>query len=246
MLSYCALFLSTNGVLTKFCFFVVRYSYFRKTDTNSIRRIRILPKAHPGGTIALKKAMCPPDIAELKPGQIANAVLCLEFASASNREGDLVGKFDVKTSTGGGIPLDIKPTIGDLLQQEAPTSSSNMMSSQVSDFDTAFQRLQGFQRVSTQFQSTSLATASSVCQQVLKSAALVVVGGGDQPNTTTPFRFLGALPAGSHDLVYVRIDLENTTNGGGSSSIMKGTVTVCSGDAMAVNSILSILKHALA
>jgi len=211
------------------CLLCVREtSVHRKTDSNSIRRIRILPRASPSGAIALKKTLCPPDIPELKAGQVVNVTLCLEFASASNREGDLVGKFDVKTAIGGGIPIEFKPSIGDLLRsQEAPNTA---------EFDSSFNRLQGFQRVTTTFQSSNL---DSIPHRILKSAALTPIGGDG--NTVgawynNQLRLVGGLPA-SNESVWVRLDC-NRTNG-------SGTMTVCSNDAMAVNSVMSVLKHAL-
>jgi hypothetical protein len=171
----------------------------------------------------LKKALCPPDIPELKPGQVANTTLCLEFASASNREGDLVGKFDIKTSTGGGIPIEFKPSIGDLLRRQEPPRGP--------EFDASFNRLQGFQRMTTTFQSSNIDT---IPRRLLKSAALTPVGDAAWQNDQ--LRLIGGLP-GSSDLVLVR--LECNRNSG------SGSMTVCSGDAMAVNSIMSMLKHSV-
>lgn len=171
----------------------------------------------------MKKALCPPDIAELKPGQVANTTLCLEFASASNREGDLVGKFDVKTATGGGIPVEIKPSIGDLLRQLNPPS--------LPGFDASFNRLQGFQRVATTFQSSSL---DALPGRLLKSAALTALG--DPSWYNNQLRLIGGLP-GSSDYVLVRLECNRSSG--------SGTMTVCCGDAMAVNSIMSVLKHSI-
>ena len=202
---------------------LTRQFFCSKTDSNSIRRIRLLPKANPGGAIALKKALCPPDVAELKPGQVANTTLCLEFASASNREGDLVGKFDVKTATGGGIPIEIKPSIGDLLRHMDPPS--------LPEFDASFNRLQGFQRVATTFQSSSL---DALPRRLLKSAALTPLGDPSWHNNQ--LRLIGGLP-GSSDCVLVRLECNRSSG--------SGTMTVCCGDAMAVNSVMSVLKHSI-
>jgi hypothetical protein len=87
----------------------------RKTDSSSIRRIRILPRPNPGGSIATK-IYCPQEISEIKPGQVCSATVCIEFASVSNRDGDLIGRLDVKSATGGGVPVQIKPSMGELLQ----------------------------------------------------------------------------------------------------------------------------------
>jgi len=207
----------------KISFLHLHFFLDRKTDSNSLRRIRILPKSSSGGGIQVKKALCPPDIAELKPSQVANATLCLEFASASNREGDMVARFDIKTSTGSGIPIEIKPSLGDLLMaQKAPS---------VAEFDAAMNRMQGFQRVTSSFQSSNL---DAVPQIIIKSAALTPVG--KLAWQEKKLRFIGGLPA-SHDQVFVRVDCDRTSG--------SGMITVCCDHALAVNSMLAILKHAV-
>ncbi len=203
---------------------VLFFGTFRKTDGSTLRRIRILPKSSSGGAFAVKKTLLPPDVAELKVGQMANAIICLEFASASNREGDMVARFDVKASTGGGIPMELKPSLGDLLTPQKAMS--------VSDFDASMNRLQGFQRVTSTFQSSHL---ESVPQTIVKSAALTLIG-KKLVWEGNSLRLLGGLPA-SNDLVWVRLDCD-PNNG-------SGTIMVCCDNALAVNSILAILKHAL-
>lgn len=171
----------------------------------------------------MKKALFPPDVAELKCGQVANATLCLEFASASNREGDMVARFDIKSSTGGGIPIEIKPSLGDLLMpQKAPSAA---------EFDTSMNRMQGFQRVTSKFQSSNL---DSVPKAILKSAALTAVGKAAWQDNK--LRFIGGLPATS-DLVLVKVDCDRTSG--------SGMITVCCDHALAVNNMMAILKHAL-
>lgn len=167
--------------------------------------------------------MCPPDVAELKVGQVANTVLCLAFASASNRDGDMVGRFDIKTATGGGIPIEIKPSLADLLTpQNAPS---------VADFDNSMKGMQGFQRVTSKFQSSNL---DAVPQMLLKSASLTPVGNaGWQDNK---LRLVAGLPA-SNDLVLAKVECDRTSGG--------GMITVCCDHAVAVNSVMAILKHAV-
>lgn len=203
----------------------------KKTDGNALRRIRILPKSGgSSGAFALKKALIPPgDIAELKCGQVVNLIIGLEFASVSNREGDLVARFDIKTSTGGGIPIELRPTLGDLLVcPNLPPS--------VTEFDAAMNRLQGFQRVTATFQSSSPSHLDTIPNAILKSAALTPVGKTKWQNNQ--LRFIGGLP-GSNELVWVRLDWDPTKNNN------SGTIAVCCDNAMAVNSIMAIVKHAL-
>lgn len=202
----------------------------RKTDGNAVRRIRMFPKSGgSSGAFALKKALLPPtEIAELKCGQVANVTIGLEFASASNREGDLVARFDIKTSTGGGMPIELKPTLGDLLiSPQLPPS--------VSEFDTAMNRLQGFQRVTATFLSSSSNHLDAIPKIILKSAALTPVGKAQWQNHQ--LRFIGGLP-GSNELVWVRLDSDVSNQN-------SGTIIVCCDNAMAVNSIMAILRHAI-
>ena len=135
----------------------------------------------------------------------------------------MVGRFDIKTSTGGGIPIEIKPSLGDLLTPQKTPS--------VADFNASMNRMQGFQRVTSKFQSSKL---DAVPQILLKSAALTPVGkAGWQDNK---LRLIGGLPA-SNDLVFARVECDPNSGA--------GMITVCCDHAVAVNSIMNILKHAV-
>jgi hypothetical protein len=235
----------------------------RKPDAASLRRIRILPRSGGGGgSIAVKKALLPLEILELKQGQVSNAIVCLEFAAPSNRDGDLVARLDIKTSLSG-VSVELKPSLGELLQ----TSSAlqNKMSADL--FDATMGRLQGFQRVSSNFSTNKRggrSAVSSLPKTVLKHAALIPVGGttfltwktnADAKDTDTDtakananakdnakdnenhhkLRLMGGLPA-STDLVFVWIECNDKG---------VGSITVCCDHAMAVNSILNLIKHAV-
>ena len=170
----------------------------------------------------MKKVLCPREIPELKKGQVANATVCVLFASASNREGDMVARVDIKTSIGG-TPVDLKPSLGDLLLP--PKSQTE------SEFDASMQKMQGFQRVTTKFQTNDL---MAVPMRIMKSAALSSVG--KMSWVDNKLRFIGGLPA-SNDTVWVRLECD-PNNG-------SGTITVCCDHAVAANTVTNLLKHAV-
>ena len=170
----------------------------------------------------MKKVLCPTEIAELKKGQVANATIFVLFASASNREGDMVARLDIKTSIGG-TPVDLKPSLGDLL---LPPKSQT-----VTEFDASMQKMQGFQRVTTKFRTTEL---MAVPMRIMKSAALSPVG--KLSWVDNKLRFMGGLPASS-DTVCVRLECDPKSG--------SGTITVCCDHAVAVNNITNLLKHAV-
>jgi hypothetical protein len=174
---------------------------------------------------------------ELKKGQVCNATLCMEFASTSNREGDMVARLEIKSSTGGGVPVELKPTLGELLQTtEAKTHKT-------AEFDAILQRMQGFQRVVSSFQTTKKAKdIASLSTLILKHAALTPVVVGKPKDNNNTLRFIGGLPASS-DLVLVLIQCDDDNNSTTSGS--SGSITVCCDHALAVNSILNVLKRAV-
>jgi hypothetical protein len=157
---------------------------------------------------------------ELKANEVISALLVLEFASVSNREGDLVGRLEVKQGSSGSVPFEIKPMIGELLR-------SPLKPTHVDEFDSTMHRMQGFQRVQSSF-TTSLDMAS-ILSLVLKQASFTVVDKSDHQ-----IKLLGLLPA-SNDPVFVLVECANSS----------GRITVCCDHAVAVNSILGQLKRAV-
>jgi hypothetical protein len=192
----------------------------RKPGGTSIRRIKVLPRSGSSGPFGTKKVLCPPEILELRANDVMDDLLVLEFASVSNREGDLVGRLEVKQGSAGSVPIEIKPTLGELLR-------SPLKPSTVDEFDRTMQRMQGFQRVQTSF--TTSMEIPSILSSILKQASLTVVKKSNQQ-----IRVLGLLPA-SNDPVLVLVECTNGT----------GTIIVCCDHAVAVNSILGLLKRAV-
>ena len=53
---------------------------------------------------------------ELKANETTNAIVIFQFAKMSDREGDIVGRIEVKQGYGGSVPIEFKPSLGELLQ----------------------------------------------------------------------------------------------------------------------------------
>lgn len=97
-----------------------------------------------GGIISPSKAVIPPEIPALKKGMASSVFVGLTFASASDRDGVTVAKFDVKSDRGS-TSIEIRPTLGELLNNEATKNISQ------SDFDAAISGLHGIQRIASTF-----------------------------------------------------------------------------------------------
>lgn len=197
----------------------------RKTDQSSLRRIKILPRSSSKGGVAVKKTVFPPEIPELKKGQMFTAQVCIQFASPSNREGDQVIRFDIKSSTGGGVPVEMKPRVGELLRRHRMS---------VDDFNLAFGKMHGFQRVSTSF-AMAPGNAESLPKSIWRETSLTHVGSQGWA-TGGILRLVGCLPA-NDDLVLALIECDRTSG--------SGTITTCCDHAVAGNSILNNLKQAV-
>ena len=110
-----------------------------------MRHIRIV---HRGGTssgiISPSKVITPPEIPVLKKGMVSTLFIGITFASATDRDGVTVAKFDVKSDRGT-TSIEVRPTLGELLNDSATKILSQ------SDFDTAVSSLQGIQRITSTF-----------------------------------------------------------------------------------------------
>eukprot|EP00523_Entomoneis_sp_CCMP467_P006485 CAMPEP_0168723514 /NCGR_PEP_ID=MMETSP0724-20121128/3156_1 /TAXON_ID=265536 /ORGANISM="Amphiprora sp., Strain CCMP467" /LENGTH=1368 /DNA_ID=CAMNT_0008770227 /DNA_START=87 /DNA_END=4190 /DNA_ORIENTATION=- len=183
------------------------------TSSNVFRRVKLLqrPTSISSSTIGPRKVYLPQEIHQMKAGQHTECILGVEFASASDRDETLLAKLDFKFGSGG-IPLEIKPSLGYMLLpcQRATTS-----------FDDEMKQLQGFQRVESviepKFDMVGLQTT------ILRSAALTVVGSGVTKESM--LRLVGCLPA-SGDPVYVVVNKQGASF----------KLTVCSDNAIAANS----------
>jgi len=187
---------------------------FRNTKPSPIRKIKVLPRSGSGGA---KKTLCPPEIMELKGNQSTTAILIFQYTSMSNREGDMVGRIEIKQGYGGSVPIEVKPALGELLlpPKKAVTPA---------DFDKALSRMQGFNRVESSY--TSSRPITEIAELLKKHSSLKQVG-----NTAdNKLRMMGLLPA-NDDSVLVKMD--------------SGKITVCCDNVVSINSILSLVKRAV-
>jgi AP-3 complex subunit beta len=191
-----------------------------KSDHKPVRRIKVLPRSSSGPHVC-KKILCPAEISELKAGQSLLVSVVFEFASMSNREGDIVGKIEVKHASGGSIPVEIKPSLGELLRHPNQTSKEA--------FDSMMHRMQGFQRAEASFTKSS-GDMAVISKSITTHLVLKIVS-----NTAGCLDLIGLLPA-SNDPVLVSVHVSETG---------KGKIVVGCDHAVAINSILSLVKRAL-
>ena len=181
----------------------------------------MLPRS---GSSGAKKTLCPPEIKELKANQSTTAILIFQFASMSNREGDIVGRIEVKQGYGGSIPIEFKPSLGELLQPPKKTVS-------VEQFDAALARMQGFQRVESSY--TMSQPMASTAKVLIKQSSFQPIG-NEQSSSNERLRFMGLLPV-TNQPVMVKLE---PTNG-------RGKIVVGCDDVVAINSISSLVKRAV-
>ena len=119
-------------------------SAIRRPD-GTLRHVRLVHRGGTsGGIISPSKAVTPPEIPALKQGMASTVFIGLTFASATDRDGVTVAKFDVKSGRGT-TSIEVRPTLGELLRDDAAKTTSQ------SDFGAAISALQGIQRISSTF-----------------------------------------------------------------------------------------------
>jgi len=193
----------------------------------TLRHVRIIQRGGTsGGLISPSRVITPPEIPALKKGMASTVFIGLTFASASDRDGVLVAKFDVKSDRGT-TSIEVRPTLGELLIEEPSKNKSK------SEFDTAVSGLQGIQRITSTF---TLSPMNDDKFKNLPSTILQHLNLNEIGTWSGEGSFLGTLPASGQE-VYVVVKCDSVTG--------YGDVIVCSIDAMAANSIMNLLKQAL-
>ena len=195
-----------------------------RMDTGVLRRVRIVSRSTTSGYVGPKRTAVPPEIAALGKDQMTLAIVGLEFASVSDREGSLQARWDIKSDRGSN-PLDLRPPLTELVRP---------FELNVKTFDDNMSRMQGFQRVVSNFiiPENQVATLDRV---ILNHIALRALDKDEGWKVNRRLRLVGQLPA-SPDKLYIIV--ECAENGSGS-------LTVCCDNAIATNSILDSLKKAL-
>lgn len=94
--------------------------YCRRTDAGTLRHVRIVHRqGSSSGVIAPSRVIAPPEILALKKAQVSTVSLGISFASATDKDGMSVAKFDVKTDRGT-TPIEIRPSLGEFLANTEP------------------------------------------------------------------------------------------------------------------------------
>jgi hypothetical protein len=199
----------------------------KPSSGGSIRHIRIVQKtlSTSSSSVGPRKVMLPLEVSELPAGRKAECVVGIDFTSVSDREGSLLAKLEIKFGTGG-MAMELKPTIGDLLLPCTRT---------IEQFEAAIQRMHGFNRVEASF-SVSETSRSTLPSRLLARAALSFVSLSDTTwDKMNSIRWVATLPA-SADPVFV---LATCSESG------QGKLLVCCDHALVANSIMNLLKRAI-
>ena len=118
---------------------------YRRPDAGSLRHVRIVHRGGvSSGVVSPSKAIVPPEINILKKGMASSLFIGLVFASATDRDGVTVAKFDVKSDRGN-TSIEVRPTLGELLNDEPSKDMS------LPDFDSKMSKLHGIQRIASTF-----------------------------------------------------------------------------------------------
>jgi len=197
-----------------------------RTDAGTLRHVRLVHRGGTGnGIIAPSRVISPPEIPILKQGQTTSIFIGLTFASATDRDGMVLAKFDIKSDRGSS-PVEIRPSLGELL--DSPNSMSQ------SEFDKACTELQGIhQRI------TSVVSVSSKNDDVYGKIPIAILQHLNLKQVgkwTDKGCFVGTLPA-SRNNVYVVIECNTLRK--------TCEIIVCGNNAMASNSIIGLVKQAL-
>ncbi len=120
------------------------------------------------GMISPSKAITPPEIPVLNKGMASTIFIGLAFASATDRDGVTVAKFDVKSDRGM-TSIEVRPTLGELLSDDAPRDMSQ------SDFESKISGLHGIQCTSSHFTLSPMNTdnVDSLSRTILQHLNLV-------------------------------------------------------------------------
>jgi AP-3 complex subunit beta len=252
----------------------VRFENHRKGGGAPFRRLKLHQRssistsgsAASSSVMGPRKIVAPPEIPQLDPGQRVDRVLGIEFSGVSDRDGSLLAKMDVQFGTGS-VPIEIRPTVGDLLQPPSSLSSTPLTGDL---FDAAIRNLQGFQRIESRFEVPAGTSAVKnlsgagdlAARRITDHVALVPVGDASTASsanskaTDLKLRFVGYLPSAG-DPVYVLLTLVRSSNtegegegeggggGGGGQRRYRGKAVVCCVQPLAVNSIMNQVKRAL-
>ena len=130
----------------------------RRTDAGTLRHVRIVHRQGSStGVIAPSRVIAPPEILVLKKNKVSTVSLGITFASATDKDGVTLAKFDIKSDRGT-TSIEIRPTLGEFLDATKIKSISE------ADFDKKIDEMHGIhQRASSTF---SLSSVDDVSQSI--------------------------------------------------------------------------------
>ena len=123
------------------------------------------------GTVPTTRTAIPQEIDMLNSSELSYAMVGLEFAQVSEKDGAILARFDVKCDRSS-TSIDIRPPLAELLV--GSTSAK-----EISDFDETMQQLQGIhQRTISKIDSSSIKGEVSTFyddlpSKILKASTLV-------------------------------------------------------------------------
>ena len=140
----------------------------KRSDGRAIRRIHLMQKkVTKSGIIPTSRISIPQEISSLESMKVSSAIIGLEFAQASDKEGALLAKFDLKCDRGT-TPIDICPPLAETVKP-SPIS--------VEKFDESIMKLQGIHQQSKATFNVPLSDLKSFKKQVesniLKATSMV-------------------------------------------------------------------------
>jgi len=199
----------------------------KREDGRAIRRIRLLQKKFAkSGVVPTTRISIPQEIASLGSFKVSFATVGLEFAQASDKDGTILAKFDVKCDRGI-TPVELCPPLAETLQE------FNMPRS---DFDAASRKLHGIhQQAKVSFTLPSANVESyykRIPKRVLKCSNLSIV----ESWTDSHCKFAGKLPASGNHVI---LDIQCNPSSGG------GMINICCDSAMALNPLLAFIKNVI-
>lgn len=209
----------------------------KRTDGRGIRRIKLLQrKVSTSGVIPTSRVVIPQEIDMLNSSQMSYAMVGLEFAQVSDKDGAILSRFDIKCDRSS-TSVDIRPPLAELL-----TVNRNQMS--IADFDESMQKMHGIhQQAVIKFDLSSISEESGsgisslykqLPSRILNVSTLTLVGKKEWNGSTC--RFAASLPASGKD-VLVKIQCDKKTG--------TGELTICCDSATALSSLLRFLKKAI-
>lgn len=192
----------------------------KRSDGCPIRRIRLIPKKNlKTNIVPVAKSILPVEIAALDKAKISYAVVGLEFSQASDKDGAMWAKFDVKSDRGT-FPIDVCPPLAETIEPIAMSQK---------EFDIAANKLQGIHQ---QTMASFKASFDNLLDKVMEVSSMAVVEGGP----SGIFKFSGVLPK-SRTPVLLSVKCNSSTE--------SVDMHIYCDNAMALSPLLSSFKSAL-